>query len=291
MDDKNPVEHLPENVAEVFPNLIHIWIIGSTTKTVTKANFKTLKQLQLLTIVDNKNLESIEEKSFDDLADLNHLDLSFNSITKLHQSTFSKLEKLYFLNLSANKLTSLNENIFKLNKNLESLIISQNNLMTVASKTLNSQKSLKFFWINHNEITHLPSNLFKSTEILTELHLEGNEISRVDTELLANLTNLRKVSFGGNLLKEVDFKIIETNENLSEISLESNKITTVANVETIKNMTKLREINLANNTCIDQVFFSLAKEMVHRKMLLYKIEERCSVLGSISTKNASSIVN
>ena len=291
MDEDNPVEFLPENIAEVFPSLMNIWIIGSTTKTVTKANFKSLKQLQLLTISENENLETIEEKSFDDLADLKCLDLSFNAITKLFHSTFSKLEKLYFLNLSSNKLTSLNENIFEHNTNLESLIISQNKLMTVASVMLDSLKGLKFFWINHNEITHLPNNLFKSTEILAELHLEGNEISRVDRELLTNLTSLRKVSLGGNLLIEVDFKIIETNENLLEISLESNRISTVANVEIVRNMTKLYEINLANNTCIDQVFFSLAKGIVHKKMLLYKIEEKCLVLGLIYPKNSSSIVN
>lgn len=282
-DYEGKMEYLPENVAEIFPNLKHIWIIDCFMKSVTKNNFKSLKKLQLLSILRNENFEVIEENTFEDLLDLRDLYLQSNSIKKLHPQTFSKLENLEVLDLSGNQLTTLSENIFRRNSKLEYLLINDNKLMTIVSETFSGLKNLRKIWLCHNEITHLPNDTFSYNENLTEIFLDGNEMSNIDKEFLENLLKLRIMSLAGNMLITFDFGFIESNENLFEISLSGNKIATVENVDLVKNMTKLYEINLANNSCVDQVFFGTSGEVVHKKMNQFKLQEKCSLLDQDSS--------
>jgi Leucine-rich repeat (LRR) protein len=278
---------LPENIAEIFPNLINFWVLNCSMKAVAKTNFNSLNQLILLTISMNENLETIQEESFGDLVDLRDLYLQSNSISNIRSKTFAKLTKLEILDLSANQLTSLPADVFKHNVNLEYLAINENKLMTIASGTFDSLKSLQKIWLNHNEITHLSNNTFTNVESLRELHLDGNEISRVDNNLLANLLKLERVSLAGNMLIAVDFGMIETNEELIELSIAENQIVIIENAFVTKQLANLRIINLSDNLCINQVFYGTSGEIVHKKMYQFKIEETCAVRDLNSSANMS----
>lgn len=287
-DYEGKMEFLPENIAEIFPNLRNFWIIDCFMEKVTKANFQSLKVLQLLSILRNENFTTIEENSFEDLMELRDLYLQSNSIAKLEPKTFSKLEKLEVLDLSENKLTTLNEALFKNNIKLEYLNINDNKLLRIVPEAFRNLKSLQKIWLSNNEITHLPNNTFLHNENLTELHLDGNELSSIDINLLSQLTKLRKVSFAGNLLIAFDFEIIWPNENLFEISLSDNNIVSIANVHLIQNMTGLHEVNLVNNSCVNQVFFGISGDIVHKKMYYYQLEEKCS-RNSYETVTSSTV--
>lgn len=289
-DYEERMEYLPENIDQIFPNLQSFWIFDCFVKSLSKLYLKNLNQLQYLSISMNSYLENIEENSFDDLIELKDLFIQSNVITKLHPLTFSKLEKLEFIDLSSNRLGSLDMNLFRNNKRLECLLLSGNKLMTLQSGTFDSQKNLQKLWLNDNEITHLPGKIFEHTANLQELQLQGNEISSVDKELLANLTKLEEVSFAGNMLIAVDFEIIEQNEKLFEISLSENRIKKLENFHVVKSLTKLHEINLKNNTCVDRVFFGVSGEKVYGKMSA-EVEESCAALELDSVKNVSLSTN
>jgi Leucine-rich repeat (LRR) protein len=276
-DYEERMEYLPENIDEIFPNLLNFWIFECFMKSISKSNLKNLSLLQYLSISMNEYLEKIEENSLEDLIELKDLYLQSNSLSKLHPLTFAKLEKLEILDLSANQLTSLDVNLFQNNKRLEYLLMSGNKLMTIVHGTFDSLKNLKKLWLNDNEITHLPSNVLQHNQNLNQLQLHENDISSIDKHLMANLTKLKEVSFAGNMLIAVDFEIIEQNEKLFEISFSENKISKLENIQVIRNILNLHEINLKNNSCIDRVFFGVSGEIVHSKMS-NEVEESCAAL-------------
>lgn len=65
---------LPENIGQKYPNLLKIWAIGCSIKSISRrvfSNLVTLKQLKLM----SNQIEELESEMFKDLKSLEELDL------------------------------------------------------------------------------------------------------------------------------------------------------------------------------------------------------------------------
>lgn len=71
------IKFLPENVNEIFPNLVTFGAEACSLKIITKENFKMLTKLQALHLEGN-GIEAIDNNTFEDLASLKWLFLRKN---------------------------------------------------------------------------------------------------------------------------------------------------------------------------------------------------------------------
>lgn len=69
------IEYLPDNMADKFPNLVFIQAQDCSIKSISKQNFKNLKHLRFLALIQN-NITKIESDTFMDLVALEELWLS-----------------------------------------------------------------------------------------------------------------------------------------------------------------------------------------------------------------------
>ena len=91
----------------------------------------------------------IKIDAFDELNDLETLNLQQSKLSKLKANTFSKLKKLKSLDLSYNQV-KLKTNIFNDLENLEVLSLNANDLFQIQKNTFNELKVLKKLTLNRN---------------------------------------------------------------------------------------------------------------------------------------------
>lgn len=112
------VHYLPENISETYPNLRGVKIKECPLKTVNRRNFRGLRKLEWLDL-KRTSLEKLnDEHTFDDLEELNSLNLESNKLKFVHPRLFSKLLKLQSIQMEKNDLTYLDEITFQNNKEL-----------------------------------------------------------------------------------------------------------------------------------------------------------------------------
>jgi Leucine-rich repeat (LRR) protein len=95
---------------------------------IEKKMFDELPMLEKLMINNNKDLRIIEEDAFSNLTQLVYLYLNKNRIESLGAWTFFELANLNHLDLSYNQLESIDENLFSGQQNLKTLYLRGNRL-------------------------------------------------------------------------------------------------------------------------------------------------------------------
>ncbi|XP_070507652.1 putative leucine-rich repeat-containing protein DDB_G0290503 [Chironomus tepperi] len=162
---------LPMKVGQVFENLIRFEVKNSALLEILRENFEEM-DLKILKIVENP-IEKIPDDAFDDLKNLEELDLSGNKIENFP----SKNEKLKILTVDGNKIKELD---------------------------LKNLQDLKTFSAKNNEIEELTEDLFENNPNLEVMFFSHNKLTKISPNLTQNLENLRQFDFTGNpCLKEL----------------------------------------------------------------------------------------
>lgn len=102
------------NLASICKCLLTSDLIDLTSKSISLIDAFTFQGLNAseISLSDNQ-LTSLDELTFQNMANLEILYLPFNQIAQLHPKIFKGLSNLKELYLSENKLTSVDSNIFK----------------------------------------------------------------------------------------------------------------------------------------------------------------------------------
>lgn len=106
MSTNKKIFFLPENVAEMFPNLVSYYAYGCSLTEVSKKNFRSLRKLTLLSLNGN-NIEEIASNTFEDLRSLLYLylreefrrTLIFILLTFRHLADFQKCSAIEIFDL------------------------------------------------------------------------------------------------------------------------------------------------------------------------------------------------
>ncbi|XP_078256047.1 toll-like receptor 6 [Rhinoraja longicauda] len=135
------------------------------------------------------------------------LDLSQNSISKIHIQDFASLQWLRSLNLSINRINNVANASFRSNRKLECLDLSRNELSNIECHFLNNVTSLKYFDISYNRFLSLTlGKTFRFLENLEYLGLGSREAIKLQINDLKEISRnqLQKVSIGLKYLSEYE---------------------------------------------------------------------------------------
>jgi Leucine-rich repeat (LRR) protein len=132
----------------------------------------SLKELLLM----NNLIEKIDENSFDDLVNLETIDISYNNLTEIKKDLFAKLNKIKRFNLSNNKLTTVNDSkLFENKTNINYIDFSANNLGLVDANVFRNLSSLVHLSLMSNRLVKLDYNLIQGCDLMQNFCLYGNK--------------------------------------------------------------------------------------------------------------------
>lgn len=161
-------------------------------------DLQTLRVLRNLTLQGNK-LAGLTNDQFQGL-NLDSLDLSRNSITKIEPNVFRSVGSIRYLFLSYNNLNFLPDFVFQ----------------PMAEQIINLQLN------NNKGLTQLPPNLFNGMHTLTDLNLSSCSLQSLDDKQFQQLHNLHTVDISGNFLKYLPLTFIEKASFMTHVKIEGN---------------------------------------------------------------------
>uniref|UniRef100_A0A182RDJ6 LRRCT domain-containing protein n=1 Tax=Anopheles funestus TaxID=62324 RepID=A0A182RDJ6_ANOFN len=193
-------------------------------------------------IVRGNMVRQLDRDSFSDTGLLEHLDLSFNSISNIHPEAFRALKHLKTLDLSFNTISRIDGKLFKTNDLLTHINLSRNYISRFSRISADSLVYLNVSWC---EILTIDWDAFASMGELIELDLSNNLISDIPDTLssatlqtldlsMCRLSSMRNVTLSG--LPE-----------LVRINLSGNRFTTPFRVDFFEKNPFLSEIWLGDN--------------------------------------------
>lgn len=221
-------------------------------------------------VLSSCQLENFGEKLAKNLILLNYLDLSNNTIN-LSPGFFNDMKELEYVDLSNNHLTSLDPLIFQFNTRLQKIILDNNlfsefpeiqgvsNFETYYFSCKNCgiskifKDSFKLFphlvhlHLSHNKINGANLTAFRNLRNLVDIDLSYNNISVIDSLTFANLTKLTKINLAGNPLKVIDSVIFQYNRELKTLDVSSCGLRQLWKSLPENNLNSLLDLNIANN--------------------------------------------
>ncbi|OWF45852.1 G-protein coupled receptor GRL101 [Mizuhopecten yessoensis] len=149
---------------------------------------KNLKKLQ----ISHSNIRELAVKSriFNGFNSLEYLDLSSNSITKIHRNIFSKMTSLTTLFLNRNPLIDIDIEAFSGLKSLTNLQLANLNKTKLKSGIFSRLQSLKVLNLSSSGINYMGSRLFQDLDNLVTLDIQNNHLV-VEEFMFDGLANLQ----------------------------------------------------------------------------------------------------
>jgi Leucine-rich repeat (LRR) protein len=164
----------PLKIYEIFPNLNAYLANGCTQNSRVWNNyFENLAELQLIDLSEN-DIDFIADDAFANLTNLQFLKLSDNRIDELYPSTFTFNLKLSQMYLENNYIKFLPKDIFEPLINLRNLSLAKNKLIYINRELFKHNEKLENLWLNDNQIEHLRSNTFDYFQHIRLVDLSEN---------------------------------------------------------------------------------------------------------------------
>lgn len=200
-----------------------------------------LQSLQELHLAGNY-LTQIDGNSFEDLWDLNHLDLSNNTIdtvniqfgfenlkhlelanNKLHDLGFiQKLPHLEYLGLSGNRIALLTADHLRRSQLVRRIDLSHNALRHLEQTTFELQENLNSLDLSHNHLEQLSD--YGWTRPLKELYLHHNNISYIAPDALAQLQSLETLDLSACALAGLSPTVFASLKRLKTLNISHNAL-------------------------------------------------------------------
>ena len=152
-------------------------------------DFKGLIGLKSLSFANG--VLSLEEKVFDDLRELESLNLSGNHMRRLPAGAFEGLDGLKRLDLSYNYLTRLPVGVFDGLGGLEHLNLYRNNLTGLPAGVFRGLDSLVTLNLSLNPLNHLSEGTFDGLVGLEYLDLSSAAPNFLSAKVFGSLSNLK----------------------------------------------------------------------------------------------------
>ncbi|XP_071055992.1 leucine-rich repeat-containing protein 24-like [Onthophagus taurus] len=157
-------------------------------------------------------------------AEMQVLDLSFNSISKLTPDIFKNaglinLQKIF---IRESGLKEINRDAFQDLIILIEVDLSNNDISNLEPGTFHGNQRLRVLVLNGNPITKLISKQFPSLPHLKSLELEGCQLEIVDRNAFVNLHALESLNLKGNKLRNISEEVFMNVAHLKTLTLDGN---------------------------------------------------------------------
>lgn len=150
--------------------------------------------------LQHNDISLIETGAFDDMPELQVLELDFNAIKEIDPHWFSGSPRVRRLTLAENQLRDIPEAAFhNMGENIVDIWIMNNKISTVHPKAFEGIRKANHLWFYDNKIGKLDDDLFANVERIEHLSFGGNQLKCVSDAFLENL-RVKSVNFDGNPL-------------------------------------------------------------------------------------------
>ncbi|XP_048576237.1 chondroadherin isoform X2 [Nematostella vectensis] len=206
---------------------------------------------------------NLVENAFQQLPNLEIIEISNNQIENITDGVFRGLTKLTELRLPENGIKRISVNAFKGLKSLTTLVLSNNKLHSLPRYLLADLPNLQALNVNDNYLQELPEDMLGNNTKITGLYASNNRITSISSKLLKN-RRLQVIFLEHNAISSIDeLAFSSMSSTLMYLKLSSNRIETFP-LEQLINMTFLLELRLDNNSMTTlsprtQVFFDKVK--------------------------------
>uniref|UniRef100_A0A0N5A2G2 LRRCT domain-containing protein n=1 Tax=Parastrongyloides trichosuri TaxID=131310 RepID=A0A0N5A2G2_PARTI len=184
---------------------------------------------QLKSLILRRNIiKSFEPNVFDNITELEYLDISYNKISSLKKGiipTFEKLETLYIVK---NDINFIENGFFEGFKNLKKLNLAKNKLEIINSSTFKGLENLEHLNLEGNEIQFIEKDAFLGLKKLQFLNLGNNNIFQL---YLSDLPNLQKVHLFYNAIDNLTELIFDNLKSLKYLNMDNNPIARINNTD------------------------------------------------------------
>ena len=274
-DNENNKPNIPDNATGIVP--IEYW--------------EDCNSLMLF-VVDYLNVSNINEVTFEDLAEIEYLDISnsglielpsivakFKNLTAIYadENEFTKvpeqiykLENLSYISLGFNKIEKIPGELSKLD-NLKAIMFAGNNIHEIDDEFKNI-KSLEALELSYN--TNIQDELYKlgDIETLIEIWIQGCNLTEI-SDKVTSLPNLQYLFYSNNqLTKELDLPnaktssreniIYKEDESYKKLYLTNNKLNVIKGSNISQDT--LRELVVLKLTGIPEEYEEYYKEALNK---------------------------
>ena len=145
--------------------------------------FRNGSSLNMVEMVDNNNLRSIESFAFTGAANLRLINLQRNAIESIHEDAFNGLVSL------------------------TSLFLRFNNIQQLHHRTFTTTNLISYVSFDDNQIEFLDERIFSSNAGMQIINLENNKINKIGRNFLSGLNSLGTLTLSGNVCIDKNFSL------------------------------------------------------------------------------------
>lgn len=186
-----------------LPSLRNLILIHNDFPKIRRDMFGNLL-VRKLNLTDN-GVTSIDDFAFENMLNLEVLDLSWNDLAVFDGNWFNFAPKLYRIILTQNLITELADDAFagiiknKTKKHDLELWLTRNNIRKVGKKVFRGVDKIESLWLSHNDITYVDVETFAYVQHIHDFDLDYNDISCLDQQVLEHL-HVKELDIDGNPL-------------------------------------------------------------------------------------------
>ncbi|CAL8085006.1 unnamed protein product [Orchesella dallaii] len=200
--DKHNISSLDEGIRGLG-SLKNLQISNGNISSFQKPTFSALGGKLARLDLHGNQLKTIPKDAFQNLKNLEYLDVAWNLFDKLDPGYFFHLSKLTWFNASHNEIPEFKRGAFARNG------------------------FLRVIYLTHNKMTKLDAAAFRGMRLLTRLYLNDNQIGEVGRGAFNSLQRIKTIDISRNKLKLVDYQMFMKLPFAEEVLMAENEITRI----------------------------------------------------------------
>ena len=147
-------------------------------------------------ILPNNRLKRLFVNMFSDLHNLTLLQLGSNHISEVESGSFNELSNVDNLNLYGNRLTVLKAGMFHGLAAVLRVSLVANGINAIEDNTFANLKNLKYLSMYYHHLAALRPGMFSGLDSLWQLRLEGNRLTTLPADVFKHLPRSIKLGLG-----------------------------------------------------------------------------------------------
>ncbi|XP_076453183.1 uncharacterized protein LOC143288496 [Babylonia areolata] len=194
-------------------------------------------------------LTSLDDLKRPQFAALQHLDISYNRLSRLPGDIFLSRPNLQALNLGHNALGTLQSDVLSGLTNLTTLVLSATGQHSVSDAVFRNTTRLRSLDLSDNNLSSVPSAALRHLTFLQRLDLSSNALTTIHNHSMCTLSSLQYLSLRFNSLSTLQSAAFDGLKNLITLDLRSNQLGLESGYlpEVFTPLVSLESLHLENN--------------------------------------------
>lgn len=262
---------------------------SNRTLVLFEAAIKGFHSLKRLMLTDMK-ITLIEAGAFQDLPNLETLDLRRNLLEEIEDGVFSLLNMTQLF-LQGNKIKRIGANAFDNMEYLEVVCLDNNMLTAVDPQWFGNTPNVQYISLRQNLIDGLPARAFNNVRglhvtddgdtVTTDIYLSKNRIKTIDPEAFGNFEVLGDLYLNSNKLKTLDARVFKSLKAVEVLSLAKNKLIRI-DEGLLSSVGDIRELDVSFNK-LNCLPYSIVSR-VNKTILIGNKDFNCACLNKLKNR-------